>query len=246
MLSLGQGVKVLAYQAVFKRYELKYLLSVKKQERLLRVIEPYMLLDQYGCTTIRNLYFDTPDYRLIRHSVERPVFKEKLRLRSYRQLSAEEDAFVEIKRKYRSQVYKRRLAMPEGNAVRWLRHGTDLPPDSQIGREIEYMRSYYKTLQPQVYLSYDRCAYDCRQGGDFRITFDRNICARRDDLSLSAETGGTLLLPEDRVLMEVKTSGAMPLWLVNWLSQEKIYKTSFSKYGTAYRLLIYEGESHYV
>lgn len=239
-------MRTLAYQAVFKRFEIKYLLSENAQERLLQVIEPYMSMDRYGCTTIRNLYFDTPDYRLIRRSIEHPAFKEKLRLRSYRQLTSGEDAFVEIKRKYRSQVYKRRLAMPEEDAIGWLCHNSKAPPDSQIGREIEYMRTYYKSLRPQVYLSYDRCAYDCCQGGDLRITFDRNICARRDDLFLGAESGGTPLLPENRILMEVKTSGAMPLWLVNWLSREKLYKTPFSKYGTAYRLLVYEGESHYV
>ena len=235
----------MAYQAVFKRFELKYLLNTDQRDRLLQLMEPYMCLDRYGRTTIRNLYFDTPDYRLIRRSIERPVFKEKLRLRSYQQLQPGETAFVEIKRKFQSQVYKRRLDMPELSARDWLcnKNGT---VTSQIGREIEYFRDYYQNLAPRVYLCYDRCAYYCRQGGDFRITLDENICARMDRLSLSETAGGKMLLPEGYFLMEVKTSEAIPLWLTSWLSEEKIYKTSFSKYGTAYQTMIFKGENNYV
>lgn len=235
----------MAYQAVFKRFELKYILNTAQRDRLLQLMEPYMSLDQYGYTTIRNLYFDTPDYRLIRRSIERPVFKEKLRFRSYCQLRPEEPAFVEIKRKYQSQVYKRRLSMPERSALNWLSNQVNAATD-QIGREIEYFRDYYQNLEPRVYLCYDRCAYRCRRGGDFRITLDDNICARLDRLSLCAESGGKRLLPEGYYLMEIKTADAIPLWLTRWLSEEKLYKTSFSKYGTAYQTMIFKGENTYV
>ena len=61
----------MAFQTVFKRYELKYLLTRAQKERILEAMEPYMALDKYGRTTIRNIYFDTDNYRLIRRSIEK-------------------------------------------------------------------------------------------------------------------------------------------------------------------------------
>ena len=70
-------------QTTFKRYEIKYLLEKKEKEEILRTMEPYMKLDEYGRSTIRNIYFDTDTFRLIRRSLEKPAYKEKLRMRSY-------------------------------------------------------------------------------------------------------------------------------------------------------------------
>ncbi len=228
----------MSYQAIFKRYELKFLLTREQQQRILDAMEPYMALDKYGRTTIRNIYFDTDSYRLIRRSIEKPAYKEKLRIRSYRRASPDSEVFVELKKKYQSVVYKRRLSMPERQALDWLCCGKVCPADSQIAREITYFLSHYGELKPTVLLSYEREAYYCRSGGDFRVTFDDNILCRREDISLESAVGGTPLLEEDKVLMEVKTSGAVPLWMTQVLSREKIYKTSFSKYGTAYETMI--------
>ena len=228
----------MAYQAVFKRYELKYLLTMEQRQQVLAAMEPYMQRDQYGRTTIRNLYFDTDSYRLIRHSIEKPAYKEKLRIRSYRQANAESPVFVELKKKYQSVVYKRRLEMTQEQALQWVCGGA-AAPDSQIGAEIAYFLKFYQSLHPVVFLSYEREAYYCRQGGDFRVTFDENILARRDGLSLELPADGTLLLEEGLCLMEIKTSGGVPLWMTQVLSREKIYKTSFSKYGTAYEKMIF-------
>ena len=148
----------MAYQAVFKRYELKYMLTASQKEALLQVMAPYMALDQYGRTTIRNIYFDTENYRLIRRSIEKPVYKEKLRIRSYRKTEKKDKVFVELKKKYNGVVYKRRISMPQQQAMDWICDGTDAP-DTQIGREIEYFRNYYTGLHPAVYLSYEREAY---------------------------------------------------------------------------------------
>lgn len=227
------------YQNIFKRYELKYLLTQQQKERLLHTIEPYMALDCYGRTTIRNLYFDTDNYRLIRQSIEKPVYKEKLRLRSYRQATKDSPVFVELKKKYKSVVYKRRICMPEQRALSWLKDGEN-PDDSQIGREIDYFSHFYGPLAPKVFLSYDREAFYCKTGGDLRITFDDNILCRQESLSLTEEVWGTPILQPGLVLMEVKTAGAMPLWLTEALTKEKLYRTSFSKYGTAYQNLIFK------
>ncbi len=229
----------MAYQAIFKRYEIKYLLTLTQKETLLKAMKPYMSLDMYGRTTIRNIYFDTDSYRLIRHSIEKPAYKEKLRIRSYRQAEPGSPVFVELKKKYKHVVYKRRLAMPEREAMDWICGFTPKESDSQIATEINYFLDYYQTLHPTVFLSYEREAYYSRDGSDFRVTFDDHILSRQEDLSLEADVGGTPLLPEGMALMEIKTYGGIPLWMTHALSQEKLYKTSFSKYGTAYQTTIF-------
>ena len=229
----------MAYQAVFKRYELKYMLTVEQKEKVLKAMEPYMELDCYGRTTIRNLYFDTENYRLIRHSIEKPVYKEKLRIRSYRKVDANGEVFVELKKKYKHTVYKRRIPLAEKDAMEWTCERKQNPYDTQIAEEIRYFMDYYGTLRPTVFLSYEREAYYAKDGGDFRVTFDENILCRENELSLQAETGGIPLLEAGKVLMELKCAGGIPLWMTQILSREHIYKTSFSKYGTAYCNMIF-------
>ena len=229
----------MAFQTVFKRYELKYMLTAAQKAAVLQAMESRMALDKYGRTTIRNIYFDTADYRLIRRSIEKPAYKEKLRLRSYAQATRESIVFVELKKKYDDVVYKRRIDLGYREAVDWLCQEKPDPVDTQITREIQYFLDFYGALQPQVFLAYDREAYYDLQGSDFRVTFDENILCRQTDVSLSSLVYGEGILPAGMTLMELKCSGGIPLWMVKVLSQEKIYKTSFSKYGTAYEQLIF-------
>ena len=231
----------MAYQSCFQRFELKYILTRPQKEALLRAMEPYMRLDQYGRVTIRNIYYDTPSYRLIRASIEQPVYKEKLRIRSYRQLVPGEDAFVELKKKFKKVVYKRRLSMPFHESIDWLKGVDSLQPPGQIGEEIRYFRDFYGDLRPTVFLSYEREAFYSLDGSDFRVTFDENILARDTDLSLCSQVYGTPILPTELTLLELKAPGAIPLWLTDFLTKNKIYKTSFSKYGTAYQSLLFKG-----
>ena len=223
----------MAFQSVFQRYEIKYLLSKEQKKRILDAMEGRMELDHYGRTVIRNVYFDTPQYRLIRHSIEKPMYKEKMRLRSYQQASLGEPVFVELKKKYNGIVYKRRLTMSEQEACHWI-CGEQRREESQIAREITYFKNFYGDLQPVIFLSYEREAYYSLDGSDFRVTFDDTILCREEGLSLAQATGGIPILEDDQVLMEIKTSRAIPLWLTDFLSSEKIYKRSFSKYGHAY------------
>ena len=218
----------MAYQMTFKRYELKYLLNKKEKEEILLAMKPHMKLDDYGRTVIRNIYFDTENFRLIRRSLEKPVYKEKLRIRSYKPVQITDPVFVEIKKKYKSVVYKRRLLLPEKTVMESFRTGEPLPVCSQIGDEIQYFREYYKNLQPSVFLSYEREAFHSLDGSDFRVTFDENILYRRNDISLGSEIYGHPLLGKQQTLMEIKTSGGIPLWMSETLTKHHLYKTSFS------------------
>lgn len=238
----------MAYQSVFERYELKYMLTAEQKQKVLEVMKPHMALDKYGRTTIRNIYYDTDNFRLIRHSIDKPAYKEKLRIRSYKKVGPESPVFVELKKKHQSIVYKRRLVMPEEAAMRWMEEGEHHDKGTQISNEIDYFLEYYETLRPRVFLSYEREAYYSLSGGDFRVTFDDHILCREEELSLESEPYGISILEEGQVLMEIKCSGGIPLWMSEFLSGEKIYKTSFSKYGTYYQKFIFpklKGEADY-
>lgn len=229
----------MAFQTIFKRYEIKYMLTVEQKEKVLMAMEPYMQLDKYGRTTIRNIYYDTDTYLLIRRSIEKPAYKEKLRIRSYTQATSDSTVFVELKKKYKHVVYKRRISLLESEAMDWVAKKEHCSKYTQIANEVDYFIDYYGTLHPAVFLSYEREAYFEKDGGDFRVTFDDTILARQDDLSLTSGVYGTPILPNGMVLMEIKCSGGIPMWMARVLSEEHIYNTSFSKYGTVYKEIIF-------
>lgn len=234
-------------QMVFQRYELKYLLTLPQQEAVLRAMAPHVTQDFHSHSSIRNLYLDTPDFRLIRRSLEKPVYKEKLRIRCYGRSAPADPVFVELKKKYRSVVYKRRLILPQSDALRCI-DGTLPWPKTQIGGEIAYAAGFYSGLRPALFLSYERDAFHGVEDVQFRITFDSQIRFRLNSLTLCSGTGGISILPPDRVLMELKTCGSLPLWMVRVLSSQGLFKTSFSKYGAAYQFITtarQEGTFHY-
>lgn len=226
----------MGYQYVFKRREVKYLLTREQAEQVRRALADRMRPDEHGRSTLRNVYFDTPDYLLIRRSLEHPLYKEKLRVRSYGPAGPDTAAFVELKKKYRKTVYKRRTCATAREAMAFLGTGAALP-DSQIVREIDFARRRYAPLRPAMFLSYDRQAFFARDDREFRITFDDAIQWRVEDVTLEAGPGGEDLLPPDRVLMEVKAGGAYPLWAAEVLSDLRLFPASFSKYGRAYAAL---------
>ncbi len=218
----------------FKRYELKYLITQKQKSILLNAMAAYMQEDAFGRSTICNVYYDTTDSLLIRRSLEKPVYKEKLRVRSYGTATPEKEVFVELKKKYKGVVYKRRVSVKQSRAEAYLNHHVPLPVQNQITEELDYFLAFYKELKPAVFLSYEREAFYGRDDEDLRITFDENILWQDEDISLCSRPYGTPILDKDMVLMEIKVANAMPLWLSGLLSEEGIYKTSFSKYGQAY------------
>lgn len=231
------------YQDIFQRYELKYLITKEQKELLLRAMEPYMQPDRFGRSFICNLYFDTPDYTLIRRSVEGPVYKEKFRVRSYGRAKSDSQVFLELKKKYKGVVYKRRIDAKEQAAMDYLISGRSLRQQGQIMEEIDYFRKMYSGLAPTVYLSYEREAFCGKEDEGLRITFDENILWRQEDLSLCARPYGREILEPGSVLMEIKIASAMPLWLSGLLSELSIFKTNFSKYGRAYAQMLESEEN---
>lgn len=225
---------------VFRRRELKFLLDARQRQIVEQVLVQRMVPDRHGRSTICNIYYDTPDYRLIRHSLEKPVYKEKIRLRSYGPAGPGVDTFLELKKKYKGVVYKRRVRVTEEEASAFMQRRGDLETQNQISREILYFRDFYRSLEPRVYLSYDRQAwYDPTDRG-LRITVDDNILYRTTDLTVSGEPSGREILSRGQSLMEVKAEGAIPMWLTQLLSENRIYKQSFSKYGKAYEQMLEE------
>lgn len=221
----------------FKRYELKFLVTGEQKEKLIKLIDDHMVSDKHGRSTISNIYYDRDDYLLIRRSLNKDIYKEKLRLRSYGRPNENSKVFLEIKKKYKGIVYKRRISMTEEEACRFL-EGKYMPESTQIEREIEYFRNVYKPLAPKMYISYEREAYFGKEDPDFRLTFDENILWRNTDLNLCGENYGNELLTPGLSVMEIKVRTGIPLWLTKFLTTEKIYKTSFSKYGRAYEELM--------
>lgn len=220
-------------KSVFKRYEKKYLLNEKQYTAFTQFLENKMVSDQYGKYTISNIYYDTLNYQLIRASIAKPVYKEKLRLRSYGVPSENETVFVELKKKYNKVVYKRRVPMKLKDAKLYLDQGK-LNRSCQILNEINWFLNFYHPI-PQIYIAYDRIAMSGKENPDLRITFDTNIRWRQSMLDLSKGSWGTHLLKEDEHLMEIKIPGAIPVWLSKGLDALNIFPTSYSKYGTCYK-----------
>lgn len=221
---------------VFKRYELKYIINEVQKDEVMKEVRKRMSPDPHGESTIRNIYFDTPTYLLIRNSIDKPVYKEKFRMRSYSTTKPNTPVFAEIKKKYKSVVYKRRLDITAAESEEFIVSGK-LPCDTQIAREINQFFKVYEALTPKLFISYDRKAF---YDGEFKATFDENICYRTEDISLSQEPGGKNILPDGYTLMELKTPEAIPLWMTEILTRNRIFKTSFSKYGEAYKIMLKE------
>jgi len=229
-------------QKVFTRIEKKFMLTSEQYAELSQFLLQRMHPDQFGRHTICSLYYDSPDDRMIINSVQKPAYKEKLRLRSYGIPQDDSPVFVEIKKKYNGVVNKRRIEMQYAKAVEFLA-GKFVPDQHpQIEKEIEWVLRFY-TPVPKCIVAYDRIAYVCDEHPDLRVTFDESIRCRDTELDLRLGTHGELLLPDGECIMEIKADGAIPLWFVRKLSEMKIYKTSFSKYGTYYLRKLKERES---
>ncbi len=223
-------------QCNFKRYEKKYLLAPAQYDAVREGMEQYMAPDKYSHYTICNVYYDTDDFSLIRTSLEKPVYKEKLRVRSYGAASDDSKAFVELKKKYEGVVYKRRAVMSAADAVAYL-DGREPGGDTQIFREIDWFMHTYRPA-PKAFIAYDREAYAGRENPDLRITFDTRLRGRTERVDLRCGDDGEPILPDNQILMEIKIPGAAPLWLARLLSENDVFSTSFSKYGAYYKRYI--------
>lgn len=248
---------------VFQRKEIKYLMSEEQYSELRKRLEPIAAVDQYGKTQILNVYYDTPDFKLICRALEHPEYKEKLRLRCYGIPEDDTPSFIEIKKKFDGIVYKRRIEVPYLEAQDYLNHGI-LPgeyapaplksadgllssdpaeagthhvptkEEIQIQKEIDYFLVFYKKLRPMMGISYDRIAMAGREDPELRITFDTNLRWSVDELDLRGGNHGHPILQPDQHLMEIKIAGAMDLRVAHMLSELGIFRTSISKYGRGF------------
>lgn len=232
---------------VFNRFEHKFLMDRETYEKVIGIMDEHMDLDSHNQNhepyTIANIYYDTEDDYLIRKSLEKPRYKEKLRLRAYGIPDADTKVYLEIKKKFNGIVNKRRTTLTLSEACEFTSSGQKPPlkdyMNKQVLNEIEYFLHIYD-LRPKLYLAYDRIAYFERGNPDLRISFDCNIRSRRYDVRLDAGDYGKKLLNDGLYLMEVKTARAMPLWLSHMLAEYSIRRISFSKYGTEFRQMINE------
>lgn len=231
-------------QTNFKRYEKKYMLTQRQQENLMSEILPYIKEDKFGRYTICNIYYDTKDWELIRRSIQKPVYKEKLRVRSYGVPADDDKAFIEIKKKYKGIVYKRRITAQAKDVQEVLTAGSGIEikkSDEQIRNEILWFQNFYRT-EPRTFIGYDRQAFAGTRDSGLRITFDKNLRWRDEELDLRCGDYGQPVLQDEQVLMEIKMPGTCPLWLAHILNENGIYPTSFSKYGTCYKNFIINRE----
>lgn len=236
-----KGVVLLATIMIFKRKEKKYLLSAEEKQRFLSLIEDRLVPDKYGKNTLCSLYLDTPDYLLIRNSIDAISYKEKLRIRSYGVPSNDTTVFFEIKKKYKGVVYKRRVSLRLDEVFEYIE--SNKPPiDTQIMREIDYLMKFYRHPKPNVCILCEREAFFSAESPDVRLTFDENLRYRRGFPSKDDIKDGSPILDSDKYILEIKTPGAMPMWLARALSECKIYPRSFSKYAHAYYDIINERE----
>ena len=222
---------------MMQRIEMKFILTKNQLVAFKNALAGHMEVDQYGKTSIASIYYDTPDYYLIRTSLEKPLYKEKIRLRSYGLANDNHQVYLELKRKVEGFVYKRRISLNEDTAVSFLNKNSAMHnKDNQVSSELIYFRDHYQNLEPKIMVIYDRTSY-AEVDGNIRLTIDEAPRYRTHDLNLHTNMEGELLLPPGSAILEIKVQQELPLWLVHILSENKIYKTSFSKVGTAYRLM---------
>lgn len=221
-------------QEVFERKETKYRLTREQYEKLLARLGEHIEPDLYPTNTNCSVYFDTPEFQLVSRSIEKSLFKQKIRVRSYNVPTLDDGIYVEIKKKYKGVGSKRRVAVKLKDLYNYLETG-ELETDNPIIKaEIDNCFVFYK-LQPALYIAYDRKSFCATKNPNFRITFDFDIRSRVDDLRLESGDHGKLFFDDGSVIMEAKNLGAFPEWFVSNLSKMKIYPTSFSKYGYVYQ-----------
>ena len=222
---------------IFKRVEQKYILSKDEYDKIQKMIDEYFNKDIYYESKIRNIYFDNDNNDMIINSLEKPMFKKKIRLRSY---GEDNKYYLEIKEKYKGIVYKRRVKLDRDSYDNYINNG--VISDNQIMREINYYVNYYD-IHPYIYLAYDRLSYYSKNDENFRITFDNNIRYRLDNLDINCDDDTKKYFDNDMYIMEVKCLDSLPIWFIRYLSSNKIYPSSFSKVGNIY---IKEREMCYV
>jgi len=225
-------------QSIFRRQEIKFVLDTEKLEPLHSAMTEKIPPDKFPQYLVQSIYFDTPNWDIIRMSIEKPVYKEKLRLRCYGVPGEDTEMYLELKKKYRGVVNKRRIAFPMQELNKKTAKEIAADDETQIGRELDYYLQNH-AVEERVHISYNRHAFAGEDG--LRITLDTDIRFRTTTLDYQNPGEGLEVLPQDLTVMEIKTLGGMPMWLAKALSEYEIFPRSFSKYGAGYRKFIKGG-----
>lgn len=222
----------------FRRIESKYIVNSFQKEELTKELLKHMEYDKFcvGEKTykIQNIYYDTDDQAVISRSIEKPTYKQKLRLRKY----DSGELFLEIKKKSEGVVGKRRISLTMEELKRWMEDA--VPPvrtkyvDQHIIQEISYYLKCTR-FKENVYISYERLGFFDKNDKEFRVTFDSDIHTKRNNFDFDTDDYEENLLPDGTYILEIKSVRNYPIWLVNKLNELKIYRHSFSKYGTEYK-----------
>ena len=226
-------------QSIFKRYEKKYLITVEQSIILQQIMSQYMVPDQHDEYLVQNLYYDTDRWDIVQTSINKPLYKEKMRLRCYGEAHHKSEFYLELKKKYKGIVYKRRITIPAQSLVNSSVHTVVSETQSQISRELDF---YFREneIAEKIYISYQRIAFVGKEAKELRVTFDADIRFRLGDLIFSNSTDGQHILSEDKMIMEIKTPVGMPLWMASALTENNIFPTAFSKFGICYTEHIYK------
>lgn len=214
----------------FTRSEKKYLLTNDQYVKIIKKLEGYIEPDVFEKSRVSSLYYDNDKFELIRRSIEKPQYKEKFRVRCYGNISNDDYVFVEIKKKLGGVVYKRRTEAKYQEVINNI--STCKYKDKQIGNEIKYALDFYNGLAPSVYVSCIRTSYVGKDNSDLRITFDKHLKYRMNNLSLQESIDDKELT--DKIIMEIKVLNSYPLWLSNILTELNLFPRGFSKVGTAF------------
>lgn len=221
----------------FLRMEKKYKMTKSQYDTFIKKIKEFMDVDEYGKHTISNIYYDTKDFTLINRSISKPIFKEKIRLRSYDGMNENKKVFLEIKRKYDDIVYKRRAEMTYNEAINYMNNKIKPKKNNNFLKEIDYFTNIYD-LEEKIFIEYDRIAFFGKQDNNLRLTIDSDLRYKEIENNTNIKN----FFEEKTYLMEIKLFGAMPIWLSKILNSEKIYPCSFSKYGNIYKKIKYQKE----
>lgn len=230
---------------IFSRYELKYLIPFHLYEELSQILKTRMVYDKYGDSegkyNIISLYFDSADKKIYYETRNKRKYRQKLRLRIYNKATLEDNAYFEVKKKYKNRVNKRRTSIKLEHAYQYIdnllgKHDEISVSNQQIFGEIDSFRTLYN-LVPENIVSYDRQAFVGVDDPDLRVTFDYNLRCRKDDLHIEHGPHGTHFVDPNMVVLEVKVDYSVPLWLSRILSELGCRKGSVSKFCTSVDLL---------
>lgn len=221
-------------QNIFKRVEQKYLLNEKQYLAIKKALKENFQKDKYFESKIYNLYFDNDNDDMMANSLDKPIYKAKIRIRSYQEVKKHNDiVFLEIKKKYKGIVYKRRITLTYKEYQDYINENKLPTHDIQIMKEIDYEIKQYN-LKPKIFVAYDRQSYYSKTDTNFRITIDENLRSRFNELSLKDSKKNKIFFQEKTYIMELKSQYGLPLWFTKILSENNIYKKSFSKVGSIY------------